>query len=449
MTYLMIQSRGVAPVEAFTLLGASASRGRAEAIGQFGTGNKEAVTTLLRNGLHCRVYCGLDSLDFGTVTSEFDGEECELVVCSQNNKASKALGWTLDWGALDWKATEMALREFISNAIDSSNRVGDYRSEMDDGNFTVGLADTPRAKAGHTRVFVEANDDVLKYVEHIGEHFLHFSGNAIEKSMLPKTDKSGSAIYRMGVYICTLDGEAVYNYNFDADEIKIDECRNSNEYTIRAAIARRVRKASAEELAPIMKAIGERRPVMEAKLDPYYMCPSWDTPNKAEKDAWQTAWKVVYGEAILTEPQSRDIEYVQAKGLRTQSVDSVGWRETLEKFGIKSPNDVLTVAETKGCSITGASTSLYKTVEQVWRKLNFYGIDSKSPFPKVGGFNGPKEVPDSFVNEGCLYVREDLSSDETKLAVLRGLVEYVVSSPPGSHAFEAYICKILLKALLG
>ena len=51
MNYLLVQNRGVCPTEAFTLIGASMSRGEDGLIGQFGSGAKLSICTLLRKGL--------------------------------------------------------------------------------------------------------------------------------------------------------------------------------------------------------------------------------------------------------------------------------------------------------------------------------------------------------------------------------------------------------------
>src|SRR4030042_5673784 len=53
---LLIQNPGVAPVEAYTLLGASGSRGNRNVNGQFGTGNKLGITAILRRGLSDKGY---------------------------------------------------------------------------------------------------------------------------------------------------------------------------------------------------------------------------------------------------------------------------------------------------------------------------------------------------------------------------------------------------------
>jgi hypothetical protein len=66
--YLLVQNPGVAPVEGYTLLGVSTTRncGVAGTIGQFGSGAKHAINTLLRVGLKLLIYCGKTRLEFAT-----------------------------------------------------------------------------------------------------------------------------------------------------------------------------------------------------------------------------------------------------------------------------------------------------------------------------------------------------------------------------------------------
>ena len=66
--YLKIENPGVAPVEAFTLMGASFSRTSTNSatIGKFGTGNKQGIGVLLRNHLQPVIYAGSLKLEFST-----------------------------------------------------------------------------------------------------------------------------------------------------------------------------------------------------------------------------------------------------------------------------------------------------------------------------------------------------------------------------------------------
>ena len=66
MQYLLIQNHGEAPVQGYTVLGYSGTRGSDEegTIGQFGSGTKHAINLCLRHNLPVWVYCGKTRLEF-------------------------------------------------------------------------------------------------------------------------------------------------------------------------------------------------------------------------------------------------------------------------------------------------------------------------------------------------------------------------------------------------
>jgi len=173
MALLLIQNRGVAPVEAFTLIGASGSRGEDTLIGQFGSGSKLAITTLLRKGLKLTIYCGLTRLEFKTKVIEInDGiqpkqERRVYVQYGGTSRKKEDLGWVLGMGEMDWGCnTDMAIREFIANAIDRTVKQGDnLRDAHTDRDLAVEIVpdSLQRAQDGYTRVFIEADETCEKY----------------------------------------------------------------------------------------------------------------------------------------------------------------------------------------------------------------------------------------------------------------------------------------------
>ena len=294
--FLLVQNPGVAPVEGFTLLGVSTTRdcGVEGAIGQFGSGNKHAINVLLRAGLKVVVYCGKTRLDFQTRDDEIDDglirKPVKRVMCKMGGTSTRTidLGWVLDFGAIDWTDLGMALREFVSNAIDRTVREenGEFVPAILDGRLLVGSVGDEKLKAkdGYTRVYVEMNAEVQRYVDELPRRFLHFSADPsqVKKSFLPKDGRNlngtkTAVIYRAGVYVREIEesvDESVYDYNFKTHELQIDECRNSSDYTIKVAIAKLYRSASVTELISVFDALADAKPVFEARLDPYYICSS-------------------------------------------------------------------------------------------------------------------------------------------------------------------------------
>ena len=163
--YLRIENIGVAPADAFTVLGVSMADQSSNAgmIGQFGSGSKHSIALLLRNELQPIVFAGNLKLEFSTrpqvvsdsqatkrferVVVKFGGTDANGV----SRSATEDLGFVLDFGRLDWDEVAMGLREFVSNAIDRSIREkGDWSGVAVD----VVSESQVRAKAGHTRVFI-------------------------------------------------------------------------------------------------------------------------------------------------------------------------------------------------------------------------------------------------------------------------------------------------------
>jgi len=180
------------------------------------------------------------------------------------------LGWVLDFGAIDWTELGMALREFVSNAIDRTLREesAQFEAAIREGRLAVRkVPDTEvRAKSGYTRVFVTTNAEIDRYLEELPKRFLHFSDRPgdVKQRLLPKADRNltemkTAMVYREGVFVRELTEQqaaSLYDYNFLTREIQLDESRNSSEYDVRAICARALRVATADELVPAELAEG-------------------------------------------------------------------------------------------------------------------------------------------------------------------------------------------------
>lgn len=140
VAYLKIENPGVAPEEAFTLLGASTKRDSTNTatIGKFGTGNKQGTAVMLRNNISPIIFAGHLSMtfhtrvqtiddgnkktDFNRVYVKYGGKDRT----GKNRSATEDMGFVLENGSEDWQSIDLALREFISNALDRAVEEGEY-----------------------------------------------------------------------------------------------------------------------------------------------------------------------------------------------------------------------------------------------------------------------------------------------------------------------------------
>ena len=146
----------MAPVEGFTLLGVTTTRdcGVEGTIGQFGirqqARDQRAPAGWPQGGCLLRQ----DPLDFQTRDDEIDDglirKPVKRVMCKMGGTSTRTidLGWVLDFGAIDWTDLGMALREFVSNAIDRTVREenGEFVPAILDERLLVALSATRSSK---------------------------------------------------------------------------------------------------------------------------------------------------------------------------------------------------------------------------------------------------------------------------------------------------------------
>lgn len=477
MNYLMIQNLGEAPVEGYTLLGLSTTRdcGVAGTIGQFGTGAKFAINVLLRANLKCWIYCGKTRLYFFLKKEAiFDGlstKTVERVMCRLSGRSHRTIdcGWCLDFGAIDWTDTAMALREFVSNAIDRTIRQeGNFMESMEKGNLSVTIQteDQRRAKDGYTRIYIEMSPEVQRYFGELPKRFLHFSSNPaqVEMSLLPKADRNlgdGSLtpmIYRNGVLVREINEvkrPSLFDYNFKPNELSIDECRNSSEYATRAACATLIRKATKDQLAIVFRSLGDKESTFEAELDPYYLAPTYIDPTPDEKEAWQGGWKAANGDAVLcdaTATGSKEIaEVVQKKGHKVKSISGTAWAQNAERFGIKTAETVLTHNEQMGRDEIPASDAAEAAVDEVWGWLEDLKMTQGKPRPHVACFRDIMSgecSTNGYYIDGCVFLREDHAGSRTKFLLkvaLEECVHYVTDATDCSRDFQNYLLDMFVE----
>jgi len=464
---LLIQNPGVAPVEGYTLLGVSTSRGCGVegVIGQFGSGAKHAINVLLRAGISVIIYCGKTRLEFITRDEPIDDglvqKTVTRVVCKMGGTSTRTidLGWVLDFGAIDWRDVDMALREFISNAIDRTIREeGDFIAAIRDKRLQVQPVDdsSARARDGFTRVYVEMHDKVARYYEELPRRFLHFSDKPeqVKQSILPKANRNLSPntltamIYREGVFVREISETSdcsLFDYNFRASELAIDECRNSSEYTVRAACAHLMRRANKDILATIFQSLLRCETTFESGLDSYYLSPSVNPAPEQQKN-WQEAWQTVAGNAVMCNNVASLVEFVERKGLAARAVSAASWTTAAGRFGIPTNFSLLNADELKGREVIDATPSAEEAVNTVWKWLEEMHLTDGKAKPPVQCFrsimNAESELL-GYCDDGKVFLREDVALEGVNKYLLKAAFEevshYVTGSTDKSRDFQNFL----------
>ena len=174
-----------------------------------------------------------------------------------SRSSTEDLGFVLDYGKQDWQEVALALREFVSNAIDRS-----IREKGDWSGVKIEIVDESqvRAKRDITRVFVPMNAEVLEFYNNLGKWFLHFSEpESLSKAILPKKnrnlgDRKAAVIYRRGVRVREFessDTESLFDYNLN--DLTIDESRKASDWDVKHHCGKALANADKEILAMLVR----------------------------------------------------------------------------------------------------------------------------------------------------------------------------------------------------
>ena len=469
---LLIQNKGVAPVESYTLLGVITARdsGVEGIVGQFGSGAKHAVLVLMRAGLDLSIYCGKTRIRFETVDTIIDdgisSKTVKTVVAKLSGDCNRTikLGWTLGFGALDWDDIEMALREFVSNAIDRTLREGvSVVDARDAEELRVELVDdkTVRALDGYTRVYVEAIDEVVTYFNQLSTRFLQFSSDPLKNTKIqPKrgrnlTDTGKAVIYRNGVYVCELDGkDSLCDYNFTTSELSIDESRNLNDYVVRAAIAELYRNAAPQDLARVFRSVIDGENIMEAGLDSYYLKNSYGSEARVseQRTRWQEGWALAAGDGILCGDSLHVVQALARKGYTPVAVANSAWEEAANFYGVPSAEKVLDSNEKLGRTETEATWAAKEAVEEVWDWIVLAGMTKGKKAPEVKGFDEATNCESEclgFYRPGgeTIWLRNDQGGAYLLETALEEIGHYVTGATDNSRDFQNFFMRIIVRLM--
>ncbi len=221
MKYIKISNQGEILVADMILLGSSTKRDDSAKIGQFGSGNKFALSWLMRNDCKPIMYSGTTEILLDTTIIEHRGHVRE-VICVNGEQSSI----TTEFGML-WKGW-MALREFYSNAIDEGSEhfdVVNVSNVEELSNLT---------NEGMTNIFIPVNTELLQVMENF-DHYFAF--NRIpdfihRKGMIYlKEANSQVNVYRKGIRCFDSTRKTMVDFNFNNISITEDRLIEGGEGT--------------------------------------------------------------------------------------------------------------------------------------------------------------------------------------------------------------------------
>lgn len=441
MQYLTIRNVGVCPKEGFTVLGVSSARGNDEAIGQFGSGAKHGVLTCLRMGINPVIYCGREKIQFHTEPAKMgDSTDYNKVFVKVGTKAPRELSIAMEYGALDWTNVDMALREFVSNALDA---VAGDPSKVD-----FKICERIWSDSDSTIIGVPLTPDVQKWYNHIGDKFLQFAGGELYKQkILPKLTKGPAKIYRKGVFIREIQdaSHSLFDYNFGS-ELYIDESRNLDDYRAKDAAIDAI-GTSVMHLKEAMLAISRGEDIWEAGFGGWDLC----YVAKNHPALWQTAWAQAFGNnAVCSMMNDGSLTaQIQAKGFIP--IDMYGWYQACKDAGIKVWYQVLDDMNAEGHQLMDPTPQdgLVALRDKVWGWLQAFDMTqgkSKPPVKKYRDIMKSGATRMGYYKDGTVYINEE-DQGNPEATMLEELTHYVTGATDSSRDFQNFLLQMLVRAL--
>lgn len=483
--YLMIQNPGVAPSQAFTLLGASTKRGsdNTRTIGKFGSGNKHGVAVLLRQGLAPTVFAGNLRMEFDTrpegVNDGLKSHEFKRVVVKYGGKDAEGksrssvedLGFVLEYGASDWLGVDLALREFVSNSLDRAEEQGEYdfstkylegkgqdfieRAKVnysaEHAEFAQALKDfratakpwenvkievvnesQVRAKAGFTRVFVPMNEEVFRFFDNLGKWFLHFSEpELLGQTILPKAnrnigDRKSAVIFRRGVRVREFESAntpSLFDYNLE--QLQLDESRKVDDWHVQHYASTAIATASVETLQRLWQSFMDGGLYWEHSFAAYGLESS---VHKLEvRERWGKAFEAVAGEQAVISVKDGG-ERAARKGYKV-IVAPEPFVTAAEKYGVRTPSKVLSADERDGRELFDSTPDAEAAVDFAWDLVTRYGVANGRQRPVVKTFRkimdaGSQDL--GFYRDGVVYINQDIATHGSLSLGWHGLTQQLL-----------------------
>ncbi len=442
MSHLLISNPGEAPLEALTLMGATTKDPSDPAtIGMFGTGIKYSVAALLRVRCFPIIYSGTTRLSWELRPIQIGSASHHEVLMRIGDRAPGSTGMTLAMGQRGWNGIGIALREFISNALDEvgGNPAG-IRLEVTDAQ--------PRAKSGETRVYIpwsegqkgeEALQDFLRI------WFLHWrkdipGGPKTEGPIAKASPATPPFFYRRGVILRQWNQSdakpSLFDYNFLS--LDLDEARKASDWDLRYK-AGKLLSQSPDAFTQTLRAIqDDPGKWWEEDLDSWCLSLSSGVADAARE---------VLGSRILaSSPEAQAM--ATNKGIQALLLPQ-GWVSACESAGLPTTATALDSHAQLG-RIPSAPTSLMIERVEFWQKVIVAAsLSGPSDAPAIYSFsqhpNAPSRAWGYCIWQGPdagIYLNEELGGELLDQTILEELCHWHSQDRDFTSGFQEWLLRL-------
>lgn len=226
MKFVKIATPTKTTVEELFTLGVSTSKGT-ENIGQFGSGTLMSTLLWLRRFNDSPAYfVNGEKVVFKSETGiKSNGDFYDKIIMMRGRKR-REMSVSLEYGEKDWTDVSMAMREWISNALDQGKEISNCVEVVD-----------KIVPGDGVEVYVKLTPEVKEYIARLSDNFLHAKNEQGSKT-IAKTEPSSMKLYRRGVFIREFEKKSIFDYNLDFD---ITENRNGSSDSMMYQVSQLIR----------------------------------------------------------------------------------------------------------------------------------------------------------------------------------------------------------------
>lgn len=264
---------GLLDIRAFTVLGMHAKPNSTNPIGRFGTGLKNAVAVLIREGVRVRVFIGRDEYEFYKSPEKFRGADFDMI--RMKKKKGIMSKWTYEKlpfttsFARYWQLWQ-AFRELHSNTLDEGGET--YALGPDEENVAVGDNRTTIWIDGPAFDEVYANRDTI------------FLPGALTKregdDKVQVFNEPSKHLYWRGMRVFDLEKPSIYTYNILQDMELTEDRTLKHVWSAQSIIAGYVARSKDQRL--INAVVGaDKEKFFEGRMDWDY---TYVTPSDSFKE---------------------------------------------------------------------------------------------------------------------------------------------------------------------
>jgi len=425
MPFYAISNPGVAALDTLITFGVSSSRGNKSKIGQFGSGFKFGVLALLREGLDFAVCLNHQTIRFSTEMKYLDKVTYNQVYYTINNGPKQNWPVALEFGAINWTNVDMALREFISNAIDNT----------DSGTFSITQVDNIKTVAGHTVMYVEKCASVQKYMQEVKNNFLHMT-NQDKVSLIPNTNGGYARFYRRGVFVREIAEKSIFHYN---GELQIDECRNSDPYYCESLMSTilqtGIRNCNKDVVEPLFDCFDNAVKTIETKDS----SGKYDTISVSEGKILAKWFRLTYPNCLITYKDHRadTLALMANRGFSPLKMNQTWFNyfkyclPTVNEIEELGDDDIIFLEPSKEVR------DVFCRVNSAFRDLGF----AKKVDPTIKMFRSQTDTTTLGVCKGNIVA---MNADQISIATaIEELIHYHHSVPDSTRAFQEVSMKMV------